>query len=281
MINFNGTLIPDEHPVLNASNRGFTLGDAVYEEIKVVNRQIYFWEDHYLRLMASMRILRMEIPMTFTLEYLEEQIQDLLKANNLQDKPAFVRIHVYRDKGYHLLPEDNDVAFLITTEPGNQPFYTLSEAPYEIELFKDFYSNMDMLSNLSSNNRILPVVGSIYAEENGYQDCLLINTKKNIVEALNGNIFLSKGDQIKTPPLGDGCKDGIVRKKILAILQASDRYEVQEESISPFELQQADSLFITNIRLGIQPVTKYRKAIYKSDLARELIGKLNAAARLG
>ena len=92
---------------------------------------------------------------------------------------------------------------------------------------------------------------------------------------------MSKGDQIKTPPLGDGCKDGIVRKKILAILQASDRYEVQEESISPFELQQADSLFITNIRLGIQPVTKYRKAIYKSDLARELIGKLNAAARLG
>jgi len=223
----------------------------------------------------------MEIPMNFTLEYLEEQIQDLLKANELQDKPAFVKIYVYRESGSQLLPEDDEVAFTITTETGKQPFYTLPEAPYELELFKDFYINADMLSNLNTNNQILSVVGSIFARENGYQDCFLLNAKKNVVSALNGNIFLVQGKQVKTPPLSDGCKDGIVRKKLLGILQNSERYEVQEESISPFELQKADGLFITNIRVGILPVTKYRKAEYSADLPRELIGKLNAAARLG
>ncbi|MBT8221538.1 MAG: aminotransferase class IV [Eudoraea sp.] len=274
-------MLPEDSPIFDARNRGFTLGDAVYEEIKAVNGQLYFWEDHYLRLMASMRILRMEIPMNFTLEYLEEQIQDLLEANELLDKPAFVKIYVYRESGSQLLPEGNEVAFTITTETGKQPFYTLSEAPYELELFKDFYTNADMLSNLNTNNHILSVVGSIFARENGYQDCFLLNAKKNVVSALNGNIFLVQGKQVKTPPLGDGCKDGIVRKKLLGILKNSEHYEVREESISPFELQKADALFITNIRAGILPVTKYRKAEYSADLARELIGKLNAAARLG
>ncbi|MBT8178526.1 MAG: aminotransferase class IV [Eudoraea sp.] len=281
MINYKGTLLPEDSPIFDARNRGFTLGDAVYEEIKAVNGQLYFWEDHYLRLMASMRILRMEIPMNFTLEYLEEQIQDLLKANELQDKPAFVKIYVYRESGSQLLPEGNEVAFTITTETGKQPFYTLPEAAYELELFKDFYINADMLSNLNTNNHILSVVGSIFARENGYQDCFLLNAKKNVVSALNGNIFLVQGKQGKTPPLGDGCKDGIVRKKLLGILKNSEHYQVREESISPFELQKADGLFITNIRVGILPVTKYRKAEYSGDLARELIGKLNAAARLG
>ena len=281
MINYKGTLLSEDSAILDVANRGFTLGDAVYEELKVVNGHLYFWEDHYLRLMASMRILRMEIPMTFTLEYLEEQIHELLKANKLMDKPAFVRIQVYRESGNQLLPEDNEAAYVITTELGTQPFYTLSEEQYELELFKDFYSNADMLSNLNTNNRILSVVGSIYARENGYQDCLLLNAKKNVVASLNGNVFLLQGNQIKTPPLGDGCKDGIIRKKLLSLLQGLEHYEVLEESISPFELQQADALLITNIRVGIQPVTKYRKAVYGDKLARELIGKLNAAARLG
>ncbi len=59
-----------------------------------------------------------------------------------------------------------------------------------------------MLSNLKTTNRILNVVGSIYAKENGYHNCLLLNDSKSVVEALNGNIFLVKDNVIKTPPIG-------------------------------------------------------------------------------
>ena len=93
------------------------------------------------------------------------------------------------------------------------PFYLINHGLYEVELFKDYYVNKDMLSNLKTTNKILNVVASVFAQENGYDNCLLINSDKQVVEAINGNLFLVVGDAIKTPPLADGCLDGIIRKK--------------------------------------------------------------------
>ena len=76
MINSNGSLLNVDSTLLS-NNRGFLYGDAVFETLKICNGKILFWEDHYFRLMASMRILRMEIPMNFTLEYLENQVINL------------------------------------------------------------------------------------------------------------------------------------------------------------------------------------------------------------
>jgi len=246
--------------------------------IWVVNGKIIFWEDHYLSLMSSMRILRMEIPMSFTMEFLEEQILTVLPAGE-NNNSAGIRITVYRNNGAGYEPESNEVSYII--DPGflANPYYILNENSYEVELFKDFTLSKNMLSNLKTTNRILNVVGSVYAKENGYNNCLLLNESKSVVGALNGNIFLVKDNVIKTPPIEDGCIKGIVRKKILDILNKIDTYECQEKSISPFELQQADELFITNSVMGIQPITKYRKKIFGNIVAKELLGKLNAAAR--
>ena len=74
MINFNGKLYSDHQEILTANNRGYAYADALFETIRVVNGKIMFWEDHYFRLMSSMRILRMEIPMNFSPEFLENEI---------------------------------------------------------------------------------------------------------------------------------------------------------------------------------------------------------------
>jgi branched-chain amino acid aminotransferase len=71
MINFNGTMVSQDTNILT-QNRAFLYGDAVLKRLKS-NSKILFLEDHYFRLMASMRVVRMEIPMNFTMEYLEEQ----------------------------------------------------------------------------------------------------------------------------------------------------------------------------------------------------------------
>ena len=102
-----------------------------------------------------------------------------------------------------------------------------------------------------------------------------------VVEALNGNVFMVFGNTIKTPPKKDGCLNGILRKKLIDIIGKLPQYKLEEASISPFELQKADELFITNVIVGIQPITKYRKKIYTHVVSQDLIGKLNAAARLG
>ncbi len=74
MVNYNGQIVDENALYLNGNNRGLLYGDALFETIRVVNGRLIFWEDHYLSLMSSMRILRMEIPMSFTMEFLEEQI---------------------------------------------------------------------------------------------------------------------------------------------------------------------------------------------------------------
>ena len=153
------------------------------------------------------------------------------------------KIVVWRNEGGKYTPATNDVSFLITSETLDAPFYTISEAAYEVELFKDHYVNSGLLSTLKSNNRIINVVGSIYAKENDYQNCLLLNEKKQVVEALNGNLFLVNGYKIKTPPLADGCLNGILRKQIISILGQMPDYILEEASVSPFELQKADEMF--------------------------------------
>ena len=274
MINLNSSLVEDHHNI-SVANRGYAYGDALFETIKIINNTILFWEDHYFRLMASMRIMRMEIPMSFTMEFLESQIMETLEANGLSGSPSRVKLMVHRNEGGLYCPEDNTVSFIVLArELGNEQ-YSFNEGMYEVDLFKDYYVAPSLLSTLKTNNKAINVVGSVFAKENKFHNCLLLNTNKHVVEALNGNIFLVKNSMIKTPPLADGCLNGIMRKQIIGLLKGFTEYTFVESSISPFELQQADELFITNVITGIQPISKYRKKEFKKDVSKILLGKLN------
>lgn len=278
MINFNGTLVEQTGAALQ-ENRGFLFGDSVFETIKVLDGKVLFLEDHYFRLMASMRIIRMEIPMNFTMEFFESQILNLVKAKAIESA-ARVRFSVFRKSGGFYLPKTNEIEFVVVAESLETAVYSFENQPYEVELFKDFHITAQLLSTLKSNNRLVQITGSIFAEENGYQNCLLMNDAKNVVEALQGNLFMLSGNTLVTPPLSDGCLNGIMRKQILAITRKMENLEVIEQSISPFDLQKADELFVTNVIKGVQPITKYRKKEYKTDFASEVVKKLNAQIRL-
>jgi len=281
MINYNGKMIAEEDASLSINNRGYHYGDSLFETLRVVHGKLMFWEDHYFRLMASMRILRMEIPMSFSPEFLEEEILSCVKENNLEDQSVRVKINIHRLPGGLYLPQQREIGYMISTSLLDTPFYISDDSAYEVELFKDHYVTSGLLSTLKTNNRIVNVLGSIYAEENDYDNCLLLNEKKLVLEALNGNIFLVKGKSIKTPPLSDGCLNGIIRKNLISIIGKMEDIDLKEESISPFELQKADELFVTNSIVGIQSITKYRKKTYDFTMANNLRAKLNTQARLG
>ena len=280
MININGTILEDSEAYLSVDNRGFAYGDAVFETIKV-NSKPLFWEAHYFRLMASMRILRMEIPMHFTPEFLESQIMDLVDTQSEKAKSYRVKLTVFRATGGYYTPTSNAVKFTIALAPLDSDIYNSHTDSCEIELFKDYFIAPNLLSTLKTNNKAINVVGSIFAKENNYDNCLLLNTNKNIIEALNGNVFLVKDNVIKTPPLVDGCLKGIIRDQLIDMISKSDNYDLIETSISPFELQKADEIFITNVIQGIKPVTKFRKKTYTAVAAKKFQNKLNIKLRLG
>ena len=275
MINIDGVLFENEEAQLTVDNRGFHYGDAVFETIKVVRGTVLFWEEHYFRLMASMRILRMEIPMNFTLEFLLDEIHKTLKNSNLEHSTSRVKLIVNRASGGLYLPSNSGVNYLITVAPLAFDEFRFSANNYVVELFKDYLIAPVLLSTLKTNNRLVNILGSIFGKENGFENCLLLNTNKMVIEALNGNLFLVKGNTIKTPPIKDGCLNGIMRKQIISLIDASEEYELEESSISPFELQKADELFITNTIIGIQPISNYRKKSFASIVAKDILTKLN------
>ena len=281
MININGRLTAENAAGLSIQNRGLAYGDSVFETIRVINGKIIFWEDHYFRFMASMRIMRMEIPPHFSPEFLEQEILELIRANKFERSPARIRFTAFRKAGGYYQPETLEIEYFITASTLENPFYLLNSNSYEVELFKDHYLTSGLLSTIKTNNRAINVLGSIFAKENSYHNCLLLNENKTVVEALNGNIFLVKDKLIKTPPLQEGALNGIIRKQLISIIKQLGEFKFEEVAISPFELQKADELFITNVIIGIQPVTKYRKKEYEIKVAKEMLAKLNVKARLG
>ena len=275
MVNFNGTIQPNQ-ALLSIENRAYKLGDALFETIKCVNGSPLFWEDHYFRLMASMRILRMEIPMNFTMEFLQEEILKTLQANGLDNKPARVRLTIDRGEGGSYLPLYKKINYSISAFLINAHQYVLdNNHTCTVDLFKDYFVNESLLSTLKSANKMIQILGSIYAQENDLDNCLLLNNAKNVVECLNGNIFLVEGTTIKTPPMADGCLNGILRKQIFTLLKNHDTYTLVEASISTFELQKADELFYTNVIQGIVPITNYRKKVYNHKISNEIVSLLN------
>ena len=279
MISINGNILQQSNIVIE-QNRGFLYGDAVFETFKVLDGKVLFAEDHYFRLMASMRILRMEIPMHFTMEYMENAVTTLTGKLGIS-AAARARLTFFRKPGGFYLPEDNNTEFIITAQAIAEPLYHFSNEIYEVDLYKDFYVTRQLLSTLKTSNKAVHITGSIYANENGLQNCLLVNDEKNVVEALNGNIFMVLGNTLVTPPIADGCLNGIMRKQVIALAGKTEGLHLEERSVSPFELQKANELFVTNVIKGIVPITRYRKKEYTSETAAALLKKLNVQIRLG
>lgn len=264
MINFNGNIIAEDFNRIDYNNRGFKYGDALFETLKVNNEAVLFCEDHYFRLMASMRMLRMEIPMYFTLEFFESEILKTINANKGDENR--VRFTVYRDSEGLYAPTTNKISYIIDVKKVD----IAPKQMYRIDLYKDFTIHPNLLATIKSNNKLVNVLSGIYAQENDLENCVLLNANKNVVEFTNGNIFLIKGTTVTTPPLADGCVKGVMRKNTIDLLSKNKEIQLVEESISPFAIQKADEVFMTNVIVGLQPVTNYRKKQFSTNFGLKI-----------
>ena len=151
MINFNGTLQSDALPI-SSLNRAFNYADAVFETLKVVNGKPLYFEDHYFRLMASMRILRMEIPMSFTQEFLESEIEKLIDGIGQVEASSRFKIVVFRNDGGYYLPKDQHISYIITYGGELDIAYSNNIDSYEVGLYKDFALAPHLLSTLKTTS---------------------------------------------------------------------------------------------------------------------------------
>ncbi len=271
MINFNGKITDLSDQLIN--NRAFLYGDAVFETLIIFNDKILFWEDHYFRLMSSMRIIRLDIPDKYTPEFFKENI---IKIHNSisQTRNSRIRINIFRFSGGKYKPKKNTPSFIISCESINYNTYELNKGHYEVDLYKDYYLDNQLISSIKTNNKIINVVASIYASENGFDNCILLNKDKLVSEFINSNLFIIKDEKIYTPTLKSGCLNGVLRKNLFKILSSSP-FELCEQDLSTFDITQSDEIFGTNIAQGIFSVTKFRKKDYDCSKTKKIITMLN------
>lgn len=272
MINYNENYINKSGSDL--LNRGFLYGDSVFESIRIVNNKIIFWEDHYMRLMSSMRIIRIEIPQSYTPDFFKVQITNTISKVN----PSFtgrVRLTIFRDGGGYYAPELSSPSFIVNCSVIDSEEFYLKDSKFKVDLFKDYYIQNDLLSNLKTNNKLINVLAGIYANENKLDNCILLNNKKNVTEFLNGNLFIVRENKIITPNLDSGCLKGIMRKKIIEYVKLIPEFSIEETAISPFDLLSANEIWLTNSISGIITVTNYRNKSFSNDVAKIFIDFLN------
>ena len=272
MINYNGAIIEKSDLPSAEIARATMYGDAVFETLKMQEGKLFFIEDHYFRLMAGMRILRMPIPMDFTPEFFIEQAERL--AEEVAIENGRLRIQVVRvADGKYTPSEDQSTVWWMELEELESIEYIHSEKGLTVDLFKDHYIQPGLLSTIKSSNSLPYVLGGVYARENNLDAVLMVNDNKMLVEANASNVFVLKGDVLRTAPLEDGALRGVFRKNLLNWGKEIG-LQVKEESINPFDLQKADEIWLTNTISGVQWVEKYRKNTYKGDKAKELVALL-------
>ena len=277
MINLNGDLLQAREAAISPDHRAFRYGDGVFETMLFNRGVIHFWEDHYFRLMAAMRILRMEIPMNFSPEFFEEQIESTLEANGIKNEMARVRLQVSRGgSGFYLPDSSANVDFLIQVDQLEGMPYSAS-AGLSIDIFKDHLKPRQLLSGIKSTNSAIYIIAAIWAKENRVDDALLLNEKKEVVESVRSNLFLVSEDQnqLITPPEDSGCLKGIMRKQLVRLAPKMG-LEVVEKAVSPFDLLRVKEIWLCNSIHGVQWVDRYRKNSYTGDLANKMNVMLRA-----
>lgn len=258
MVVFNGKLYSDQECFIGVGNTALSFGHAVLEELRIENGHLLFWESHYLKIMASMRMLRISIPMTFTPDYLEGVIKDALSKTTHLNNNAIAVFQVYPS-------EDNitQTHYHISFRPlENLHLGKISHTPFEIGLYKDFYIADSLLSTLPTNYKLVERLAGVFSDENDFQSCFLLNEKKEVIGTHMGPLFMVANGQIQTPPITGGTQNSVFRKQIISLLAKDSDYEISENVISPFSLQKADALFIFNLSKGFISINKYRKKIY-------------------
>ena len=93
-----------------------------------------------------------------------------------------------------------------------------------------------------------------------------MNSQKNLVESINGSIYLLQKNRLSTPDLGSGCQDFVLRASFNEwLIKKNKEINLVEESINPFELQKSEEIMVLSPSKRACFVSQYRKTHYSKN----------------
>jgi branched-chain amino acid aminotransferase len=238
----NGFLRPSGHAAINPADRGFTLGDGLFETLRIADGTPRHLALHLARLCHGAAELGIAVPLDNA--QFQTAISTLITANSLPE--AVLRITLTRGTGPRglLPPADASPTLLITTAPFTSPAPEITAVICQTTRRNEF----SPLSRIKSLNYLDSIIARQEAATRGAEDAILLNSKGHVTEASAANLFILKNGNWLTPPVEDGALPGILRGRLLA------RNLVREAQLTPMDLFTA-SCFCLGNTLSLRTVT--------------------------
>lgn len=246
-------------------NRAFLFGDAVGVYFFVRNAQIILAEECYFFLMASMRKMRMNIPLSFTLEYFTTIIKNKIELEQLQN--AFIHFLIYRN--------NEEIALTKTSVK----FFTHSQNTYdilqiqkhiEVDLIKEISVNTHLLSNILTHHPE-NIYAEIYAKENDLDELLLLNPNKRIARGIFGNYLFLENHLIRIPKQSEGAYISPLMESFITFVHKNKFAQIEQTEMSPFESQKAEEILFISDQKGIFSVKKIRNKTFGHSKFQEML----------
>lgn len=225
-------------------DRGFTLGDGVFETVRAEGRSLWMWRAHVSRLGRSAALLDLPAP---------DEAEALRAAETalagVEAERSAVRISWSMGSGGRGLdrPARPEPRLLATAAPSLKP-----AGPARLIWASAPRNERSPLSRCKSLAYLDNVLARAEARAGGADEALLVNTAGEVAGAAAANVFWLADGRLYTPALGCGCLDGVMRG---LVLQAASELGLEARDVrarAP-DVEAADAIFLTNVLIGLRP----------------------------
>ncbi|OOY03848.1 D-amino acid aminotransferase [Thioclava sediminum] len=252
IVYLNGEYIPEEEAKVSVFDRGFVMGDAVYEVTSVLGGKILEFEGHMNRLGRSLAELEMTCDLTRD-EWIEIH-RELVKRNDLDEGMIYLQVSRGNagDRDFHYPPEGTPPTVVLYTQ--SKP--NLADDPKAKQGIK-VISLPDLRwhrRDIKTVQLLYPSMAKMAAEKAGKNDAWFVEDGF-VTEGSSNNVYIVKGNKIITRHLSHDILHGITRASLLKYA-AESQMEIEERPFTIEEAQGADEAFFTSASAFVMPVVE-------------------------
>jgi len=251
----NDRVKPIEQVRLSPGQAGLLSGWGLFTTLRISSGEPFAFERHWARLQRD--AVRTHVPFPFDAETVLGHLYSVLQANNVSEGTA--RIYaIYNKVGFWQSDEPAPQVDLILYSAG-LPSY---KEPVRLGLREHGRHAASPLAGVKVTSWLNNVWNLSEAQQEGYDEVLLLNERGESAECTAANIFCLRGKRILTPPLSSGCLAGITRSVLLEIAHSAG-LEAIEQTLFPIDLYGAEEVFISSTNrnlLGVGEISGHKFA---------------------
>lgn len=250
----NGDFVPWTEAKVHVLTHGLHYASSVFEGERAYNGKIFRSTDHSERLIKSAEILGMKLP--YRVEELESAKYAVLERNALQE--AYVRAFAWRGSEQMGISAEKariHTAIAVWEWPSYYPAeirekgINLITAPWRRPS-----PDCAPVHSKAAGLYMICTMSKHWAEEQGYQDALMLDYRGQVVEATSANFFMVR-DGVLITPEPDCFLNGLTRQTVLDLAQKHN-IPIEVRPVQPEELGQVQEVFLTGTAAEITAVGK-------------------------